>query len=427
MHDDGVREGERDEVATRPGSAADGSAGGGIGKRIATWWRSRNGTGAQAPEPAQQPRALDRARSPRARRVRHFGGSIWFVALIAIAALLVVVMAAPRMMSPSKPGTLVVASLPFWNLDNGTATVVANRDSVNEVSPWIYGLGDDGRITHQFPPERAAEVTEQVGKLRDAGVPVVASLANITDGRWAYEPVAKVLHDPRLRDRHVREIVDLVEREDYEGIDIDYENLRSGDREVFSAFVTELGAKLHAEGKTLSVAVFAKASDVGYDERNVAQDFVAIGRAADQVRLMGYDFHWGTSPPGPVAPIAWVRDVVQYAKSKIPPERIVLGIPLYGYDWVGEHGTNLTWLQAFQLATQHRAETHYDPVSQTPWFRYTDERGREHEVWFENSVSSKAKFEVARGSGIRGVYLWMYGYEDTSTWNRLAESLPVSE
>lgn len=410
-------------------ATADGAEQDGLGAKLTAWWRRTwAGSGPDEPEPTG-PRSWppDQGPSPRARRVRHFGGSVWFIALIAIAALLVVVMAAPRMMSPSKPGTLVVASLPFWNLGNGTTTVVANRDSVNEVSPWIYGLGDDGRITHQFPPERTAEVAEQVGKLREAGVPVVASLANITDGRWAYEPVAKVLHDPRLRDRHVREIVALVEREDYAGIDIDYENLRAGDRDAFSAFVTDLGAALRAERKTLSVAVFAKASDEGYDERNVAQDFAVIGRAADQVRLMGYDFHWGTSPPGPVAPIGWVRDVVKYAKSKIPQERIVLGIPLYGYDWVGEHGTNVTWLQAFQLATQHRAETHYDPVSQTPWFRYTDERGREHEVWFENSVSSKAKFEVARGSGIRGVYLWMYGYEDTATWNRLAESLPVGE
>ncbi|MBK0866711.1 MAG: peptidoglycan hydrolase [Saccharopolyspora sp.] len=359
--------------------------------------------------------------------MRHLGGSIWFIGLIALAALLVVVMAIPRITAPARPETLVVASLPFWNLQAGTSTVVSNKDSVNEVSPWIYGLGGDGSVTRQYPPDRAAEVAGQVEKLRDAGVPLVPSLANITDGRWSYEPVARVLHDPRLRDRHVREIVELVEREDYEGIDIDYENLRAGDREVFSRFVTDLGNALHAKDKTLSVAVFAKASDAGYDERNVAQDYAAIGRAADQVRLMAYDYHWGTSPPGPIAPIGWVREIVDYAKSQIPPERIVLGVPLYGYDWVGDRGSNLTWLQAFQLATEHRAETHYDPVSQTPWFRYTDEQGQQHEVWFENSVSSKAKFEVARGAGIRGVYLWMYGYEDTATWTRLAESLPVGD
>lgn len=375
--------------------------------------------------PESRPGGQDPPQRPRS-RWRALGGTIWFVAIIAAALVLVVFMIVPKGAGPSR-GTLVVASLPFWNIGPGTEAVERNDQNVNEVSPWIFGLGEDGRITHQYPPERADEVDEHVERLRDAGVPLVPSLANITDGRWSYEPVARVLHDPRLRDRHVREIVELVQREDYTGIDIDYENLRSGDREVFSRFVTDLGGALHASGKTLSVAVFAKDSDRGYDERNVAQDYAAIGRAADQVRLMGYDYHWSTSPPGPVAPIDWVRRVVDYAKSQMPPHRVVLGVPLYGYDWSGGQATSVTWLQAYRLAQQHRVRPEYDAASQSPWFRYTDEQGRPHEVWFENAVSSKAKFEVARGAGIRGVYLWMYGFEDAATWQRLGESLPVEE
>lgn len=382
----------------------------------ASRWRGRGGNRPQDPDSAPRPRA---------RRMRHLGGTIWLIAIVAAATLLVVFMIVPRGGGPTRPGTLVVASLPFWNIGPGTSTVVANEHSVNEVSPWVYGLAEDGRVIDQYPPELAEGVDEQLDRLRDADVPLVPSLANITDGKWSYRQVAKVLHDPRLRDRHVREIVDLVQREDYAGIDIDYENLRAGDRAVFSRFVTDLGNALHAEEKTLSVAVFAKDSDAGYDERNVAQDYAAIGRVADQVRLMGYDFHWATSPPGPVAPVDWVRKVVDYAKSQIPPNRIVLGVPLYGYDWTDGGAKSVTWLEAFQLAERHRAQPQYDAASQSPWFRYTDERGRRHEVWFENAASSKAKFEVARGAGIRGVYLWMYGYEDTGTWHRLAESLPV--
>lgn len=365
------------------------------------------------------------ARELKARR--RWGGSVWFLILIALAGTLVVVLVSPRSNSPVSPNTLVVASLPFWNLANGTNTVIGNEGAVNEVSPWMYGLGADGEITRQYPPEQTAEVAGHLERLRGAGVPIVPSLANITDGSWSYEPVARMLHDPQLFERHIAGIVELVKREDYAGIDIDYENLRSTDREAFTRFVTELGAALHAEGKTLSVALFAKTTDAGYDERNLAQDYAAIGRVADQVRLMAYDFHWATSPPGPVAPIGWVRDVIEYAKSQIPPERIVLGVPFYGYDWVDGRATSVTWLQAFQLATEHRVKTVYDAPSQSPWFRYTDGRGRTHEVWFENAVSSKAKFEAARGSGIRGVYLWMYGYEDSSTWTQLKESLPIGQ
>ncbi|GAB3277976.1 glycosyl hydrolase family 18 protein [Parasphingorhabdus pacifica] len=367
--------------------------------------------------------------APRAKRGMppRWAGSAWFILLIASAIALVAVMVVPRSNAPVGPGTLVVASLPFWNLTNGTDTVVENKELINEASPWIYGLDRNGEIIRQHPPDMADEVSAQLDELRDADIPLVPSLANITDGRWAYEQVARMLHDPALRNRHISEIVEIVEREDYDGIDVDYENLRATDREVFTTFITDLAAALHAEDKTLSVALFAKTNESGYDERNVAQDYAAIGKAADQVRLMAYDFHWPTSPPGPVAPIGWVREVLEYAKSRIPAERIVLGVPFYGYDWVDGRGTSVTWLQAFQLATEHNAETTYDPRTQSPSFRYTDGRGRTHEVWFENAVSSKAKFEAARGAGIRGVYLWMYGYEDSGTWSHLDKSLPVGD
>lgn len=371
--------------------------------------------------------------APAGRRGRsRVGGSIWFAALIAAALVVVgVVVAVPGMQrsssAPAPPprSPLVVAALPFFNIANGTETVLRNRGTVNEVSPWMYGLDPRGRINHQYPPGREREVREHVEQLRRQNVPIVASLANITDGRWSYQPIAQILRDPARRSQHVRDIVDLVRREGFAGVDIDYENLRAVDREPFSAFVAELADKLHAERKTLSVALFAKTRDEGDDERNRAQDYAAIGRAADEVRLMGYDFHWSTSPPGPVAPIEWVREVLRYAKTRIPPERIVLGVPLSGYDWVDGRGEVVTWLQALRLSREHNAPPQFDPRSQSPWFRYTDERGREHEVWFENAPSSRAKFDVARQAGIRGVYLWMYGYEDPGTWDELRKRFPT--
>ena len=148
-----------------------------------------------------------------------------------------------------------------------------------------------------------------------------------------------MLHSPELMAAHVTAIVALVQRNQYAGIDLDYENLHAADRQAFSTFVTRLAHALHAKGKVLSVAVFAKTTNAGTDPRNVAQDYAAIGRAADQVRLMAYDYHWESSAPGPVAPISWVRAVLRYAKTQIPASKIILGVPLYGYDWVGRHGT----------------------------------------------------------------------------------------
>jgi spore germination protein len=324
----------------------------------------------------------------------------------------------------ARPARAVVASLPFWDIRNGTATVLAHRHDFTEVSPFIYGLAASGRIEPQYAPAQAATVSAAITRLRQAGLPVVPTLANITAGKWSYSPVARMLHDPALARRQVAEIVTLVRAHRYAGIDIDYENLHAADRQAFTEFITALAAALHRHGKTLSVAVFAKTSDAGYGAANLAQNYAALGRAADQMRVMAYNYHWSTSPPGPVAPIGWVRAVLRYARTQIPASKIILGVPLYGYDWSGGRGAALSWLRAFQLATRYHTRPRYDAAAQEPWFSYTTS-GRRHVVWFENQASSRAKFEAVAGTGAGGVFLWMFGYEDGRTWGALHAALPV--
>jgi spore germination protein len=323
-----------------------------------------------------------------------------------------------------RPATLVVASLPFWNLTDGTGVVAAHQGTFTEASPWVYGLTANGQIVAQAP-QRAAETASAMHRLRTLSIPLIPSIANVTDGRWAYQPVATMLHDSAVMERHIADIVTLVNREGNAGIDIDYENLKATDREAFTTFVTRLSDALHAENKILSVALFAKTTDAGEDQRNIAQNYAAIGAAVDEVRLMGYDYHWNGSPPGPVAPIIWIREVLTYAKTQIPPKKIVLGIPLAGYDWVDGHGEEVTWQQCFDRTRAANATVHYDGRHEAPWFRYTDARGREHEVWFENAYSTKAKLDAVKTSGIRGVYLWMYGGADSRTWAQLRYVLPA--
>ena len=318
-----------------------------------------------------------------------------------------------------------MASVPYWNIDYGTTSVLSNRHTFSEMSPWMYGLNRSGQIVPQYGPAQAATVDAQLARLRAARIPLVPTLANVVQGKWVYRPVlTSLLHNARLRARHVAAIVTLVQRQHYAGIDIDYEDLRAGDRSAFTAFITQLADALHANGKILSVDLFAKPTNRGYDQRNIAQDYQAIGQVADQVRLMGYDYHWASSKPGPVAPIGWIRAVLRYAKTQIPAGKIILGVPLYGYDWVGRQGTPVSWLQVFRLSNQYGVRPRFNDASQSPWFDYTDASGRRHVVWFENGPSTKAKFEAAENAGIGGVYVWMYGFEDTSIWTALRQSLP---
>jgi spore germination protein len=383
---------------------------------------------ADQPEPSAAPPEPAALRRPgRQRRHRVVGSGAWLAVIPAgiVAVLLTVhaVSGSPRVVVPA-PRT-VVASLPYWSIGPGTDAVLANRQDVNEASPWIYGLSGNGQIVLDSGISKAA-LARSLSQLRARGLPLVPTLANVDgQGNWTYPPVARILHDPVLMARHVAAIVGLVDSGHFAGIDIDYEELQASDRQDFTAFVTRLAGALHAQRKILSVALFAKASDAGYAPRNVAQDYAAIGKVADQVRLMGYDYHWPTSPPGPIAPVGWLSSVLRYAKTQIPAAKIILGVPEYGYDWSRGHGTGITWQQAVQLSRRPGVQLHYSTTSQAPWFSYTDAAGHQHTVWFENAESSRAKFRLAQAAGIGGVYLWLYGSADPGAWPALRQALPI--
>ena len=359
--------------------------------------------------------------TPPARRVRP-GRRRWTLAtFVALGVLLVVVVTVGHVRGGAGSGLQTVAAVPYWNLDAGTHSVLAHRGALTMVSPWLYGMGDNGQVV----PLRGAQTkaaSADLTRLRASGLKVVPTVTNVRDGEWLYGPVARLLHDPTLMRRHIQSVVGLVRDTHLDGIDIDYEELRSADRAAFTAFLAALADALHADHKLLSVDVFAKTTNAGYDQRNLAQDYAAIGRVADQVRLMAYDYHWTTSAPGPIAPIDWVRDVLLYARTQIPARKIVLGVGLYGYDWSDGRGSPLTWVQVYGRAKEHGSTVRWDLPSQSPWLTYTDQAGRPHQIWFENAYSASAKFVLARQYGINGVYLWMFGSEDDLTWNKLREN-----
>ncbi len=346
---------------------------------------------------------------------------------LAIGALGLVALTLVTHLSSPARHSLVVASIPFWNMEHDTSVVLANRKDVNEASPWIYGLSSSGAIVPQYSQGQAAAVASDIARLRAARIRIVPSIANVTGGRFAYQPIARILHDPALARQQVSDIVGLVDQQKYAGIDIDYEELHAADRAVFTQFVRELAKALHAHGKVLSVAVFPQTAAPKAANPVSFQDYAALGAAADQVRIMGYNYHWPTSAPGATAPIGWVRSVLRYATSQMPASKVVLGIPLFGYDWPDGNGAaqTVSWLDALRLSRQHHTAAQYSNVSQAPHFSYAV-AGRTHTVWFENAESSKAKFEAVKGTSIAGVYLWMYGYEDPSTWSALRTSLPTS-
>lgn len=112
-----------------------------------------------------------------------------------------------------------------------------------------------------------------------------------------------------------------------------------------------------------------------------------------------------------VAPLNQVRQVLDYATQVMPAERILMGVPNYGYDWTlpfvqGSAARSLTNIEAVTLAGQAGASIQYDQAAQSPFFRYSDGDGRQHEVWFEDARSLRAKYALVDEYGLAGVSFW---------------------
>ncbi len=303
----------------------------------------------------------------------------------------------------------------YWDQARGLRSLGDAGGAATEVSPSWYAPAADGSIVVQ-DLGAVDDSPIAVAQLKANGALVVPALANYRNKTWDAAVVSAILADPVKRTKHVAQILALVRDRGYDGIDIDYEHLTAADRLPFTKFVTALAVGLHADGKLLSVTLHPKTSEPGPQPKNQAQDYAAIGRVADEVRIMLYDYHWDTSAPGALAPIKWVRSVMTWAATQIPLRKLVLGAATYGYDWVGSRGTSFMWTEIMKRARTNDATVHYNKVKQAPWFTYVDRRGRKHTVWFENARSVAAKKAVMRDIGASGMHYWRLGGEDPKIW-----------
>ncbi len=287
-------------------------------------------------------------------------------------------------------------------------TLTANADLIRELNLFWYELGGDGQITGGVKSKRALDTA------RELGIRIVPSIVNRGFSRGA---VLAAIGTPAARREHIAAIVDLVLNHGYDGIDIDYESLNAEDRELFTQFIEDLAVALHAEGKLLSIAVHAKTDDAGTWNGPAAQDWARLGAAVDAFKIMTYDYHYGTSEAGPIAPISWIDDVLTYAATVVPPAKTYAGIHFYGYEWVGSSGTGIEWQQAVKTARQQEITPQRDESGEA-WFTYDSGRFTVYYADAENLRVKLAAIEAAHPD-IAGIAIWRLGGEDPENWEAI--------
>lgn len=315
----------------------------------------------------------------------------------------------------------------------GYAYPFISRFVLNETLPYLsylyvfsYGFTAEGELVPPilddgFMIEAAAQFTAE---------PVLTLTPFGADGNFNNNLISAVVNDTEARERLKDNIIAAVQEKGFYGVDIDFEYIKAEDRDAFTDFVRYITEAVHSLGYPVSVALAPKTSAAQRGLLYEGKDYAALGAIADYVLLMTYEWGYKYGPPMAVAPINKVREVLDYAVSVIPPEKIHLGIPNYGYDWTlpyvrgGQGAVTLGSVEAVQLAVENNAEILYDETAMAPYFYYSKD-GENHEVWFEDIRSVRAKFNLILEYRLRGAGYWTVMNLFRANWYLLAEYFDV--
>ena len=276
---------------------------------------------------------------------------------------------------------------------------------LTSLTPFTYGITPSGGLV-PLGDEMLLAAAQRYG------VTPWMHLSTLTEaGNFSSSLAQQLLTDPEGQAMLIQAVESTMLAKGYRGLDVDFEYLPGSLSQPYAAFIAALRTRLSPHGWPVTVAVAPKLSGDQPGLLYEGHDYPALGAAADYVLLMTYEWGYTYGPPMAVAPLPQVRQVLSYALSVIPAEKLFLGVPTYGYDWPlpfvqgVTQAVSLSPQMALALARRYGVEIQYDETAQAPWFRYRAD-GVDHEVWFEDARSARAKLDLAAEAGARGVGLW---------------------
>lgn len=278
-----------------------------------------------------------------------------------------------------------------------------NISKMNLVMPEWFFLDPKGDSVYTNIDERGFDV------IKASGVRVMPMMTNNVKSVFRGDIVHRIINDPVKKNKLINDLVKLIKKYGFVGINIDFEELIETKNEVLTNFQKELYTRFHKEGLLVSQDVMPFNEDY---------DYKSLGKYNDYLFLMAYDEHSGDTKPGPISSQKWIEAAVDQLAKKVSPQKIVLCLAAYGYDWVkGGQGTDVTYQQALVIARESEGKVKYNNDTYNLSYQYWDDNDKEHEVQFTDAATNFNTVRFATEYPLAGTALWRLGSEDSRLWD----------
>lgn len=306
---------------------------------------------------------------------------------------------------------------------NGYAYTYVNKRLLEKTMPYLsrltifgYGFTQNGDLININDDW----MIKLAYKYKTAPIMLLSSLTET--GVFSGKRASYIFNNKVAQNALISKVIAKMQEKGYLGLDIDFEFIMPKDKQAYADFVQNFHNQLSAQGFSLNVDLAPKTSAQQEGLLYEAHDYANLGRISDTVFVMTYEWGYTYGPPMAVAPIDKVEEVINYAVSEIPPEKILMGIPNYGYDWLLPYVQGISQAvsigndYAAVLAARKNTEILFDEIAQSPYYTYYDRTKKEHIVWFEDVRSIKAKYDLLEKNNLKGSGYWNVMRAFVSNW-----------
>ncbi len=297
-------------------------------------------------------------------------------------------------------------------------------DGINVVSPAFFYIDENARFNENIGDEGEAYIQWA----HNNGYKIWPIVSNAEAG---IDVTSKIMNNYTYRQKLIERIVNVCVKYKLDGINIDFENMKQEDKDLYSRFIIELTPRLKEIGLVTSVDVTAPD---GSETWSMCFDRNVIGDVADYIVFMAYDEYGASSTkPGTTAGYDWVKlGLNKFLQTEeIESNKIILAIPFYTRVWTtnseGKTISKTVSMKNINKVIPDGAEKKWVDNLKQNYVEYTDENGYKKQIWIEDNDSLKEKLSLVTDNNLAGVGSWQLGMETEDVWNLIKNSLTLNK